>query len=76
MKLSVLSGFIEVEGDPVECAIYTHALLKTFKMEHDLKEKLDAKREADVVSELLEKTFAELMEHERNTEEKEEKAEE
>ena len=68
MKLHVTS-IIEVEGDPAELALYTHCLIRIFRIEHDMEEKIHDRDEADKIREAMNKSFAELMKREMEEEE-------
>ena len=71
MVLRILNDFLAVEGDPVGLAEFTHALLSIFKIEDELKKRMDAKKEADNFADFMNKTFGELMQNEMQDEQKE-----
>ena len=65
MKVKVCE-IIVAEGNEMQCAIYTYMLLDMLKQMVEKEQKTDAKKQADIIDELLRRMpFDELIKRER-----------
>lgn len=72
MQLTLANGFITIEGDERELALYTAILMDVLKRVADRENKEKAKAEADLFAKLANMNFADLMKNENTNENEEE----
>lgn len=62
-------GIIVAEGSELECAIYTHALIESFRLKFERDEKEKVHKEAELLNKFGDMTFEDLLKMERDGEE-------
>lgn len=68
MVLKLVNGFIIAEGEYSELAAYTALLFECMNLTDESRQKIKAKKEADLYSKLMNMTFDELMKNENEEE--------
>lgn len=69
MVLKLFNELVAAEGEPVELAMYTHALLEIFKMKHDMDQQA---KDQEIISRFGDFSIFDLIKRELNEEQKDE----